>query len=73
MKATLKPVLLVVGALTLGGVVWNTAARASVSTGAAGGKDGGSIELAGKEGGSIELAGKDGGSVELAAKDDGGK
>jgi hypothetical protein len=78
--------MLIVGVLSLGGVIWNNAHAANtVDAVEKGGKDGGSIELAGKDGGSIELAGKDGGSIELAnakegggwsqmsAKDDGGK
>jgi hypothetical protein len=77
MKAPLRPMLLVVGALSLGGVVVLKNARASQASNvdtadSLGGKDGGSITLAGKEGGSIELGGKDGGSVELAMGKDGG-
>jgi hypothetical protein len=78
MKAPLRPMLLVVGALSLGGVVVLKNARASQASNvdtadSLGGKDGGSITLADKkEGGSIELGGKDGGSVELAMGKDGG-
>src|SRR6266852_2470601 len=80
MKAPLRPMLLVVGALSLGGVVVLKNARASQASNvdtadSLGGKDGGSITLAGKEGGSVELAmGKDGGSMELVngGKDGGG-
>jgi hypothetical protein len=81
MKASLRPALFVMGAVTLCGlaVFKSASASATLSTfteaakdgGAVvelGGKDGGSvIELGGKDGGSvIELGGKDGGSVELA-------
>ena len=63
MKAPLRPMLLVLGALSLGGVVVLKNARASEATIAdttadsLGGKDGGSVELANKkEGGSVELS-----------------
>jgi hypothetical protein len=72
MNASLRSVLLIAGALSLGVVVWNTAHASTSPTGAdKGGKDGGSVELAGKEGGSIELAGKEGGSIELTGKEGG--
>ena len=58
MNASLRPVLLVAGALSLGAVVWNNAHASAPSLTEKGGKDAGSIELAGKEGGSIELAAK---------------
>ena len=76
MNASLRPVMLIVGVLSLGGVIWNNAHAANtVDTVEKGGKDGGSIELAGKDGGSIELANakEGGGWSQMSAKDDGGK
>jgi hypothetical protein len=68
--------LLVLGALSLGGVVVLKNAHASEATIAdttadsLGGKDGGGgwVTLGGKDGGHIELGGKEGGSVELSNK-----
>jgi hypothetical protein len=74
MIAPLRPMLLALGALSLGGVLVLKSAHASepstfetaVDSKA---KDGGGwTTLGGKEGGSIELAGKDGGVVELSIK-----
>jgi hypothetical protein len=81
MKAPLRPMLLVLGALSLGGVFFLKNAEASqpstidTSAEALGGKDGGGgwVTLGGKEGGShVELGGKDGGThVELGGKEGG--
>jgi hypothetical protein len=79
MKAPLRPMLLVLGALSLGGVVVLRNAQASepsmfdTALDNSKAKDGGGwLTLAdkGKDGGSIDLAdkGKDGGSIELADK-----
>jgi hypothetical protein len=79
MNAPLRPTLLVLGALCLGGVVVLKNAHASqpstfdTALESSAAKDGGGwVTLAdkGKDGGSIELAdkGKDGGSIELANK-----
>jgi hypothetical protein len=74
MNIAVKPILVIAGALSLVGVVWNSAsAHPSVSSLTEvdkGGKDGGSVELAdkgGKDGGSVTEKGKEGGSVALAA------
>src|SRR4051794_19805845 len=75
MKAPLRPMLLVLGALSLGGVVVLKNAHASQSftfdtnadhIGQAGG--GGGVTLGGKDGGHIELGGKEDGGIALAAK-----
>jgi len=79
MKAPLRPMLLALGALSLGGVVVLKNAQASqpstfdTALDSSKAKDGGGwVTLAdkGKDGGSIELAdkGKDGGSIDLAKK-----
>ena len=76
MNAPLRPTLLVLGALSLGGfVAFQTIGTAHAEPSTSGtlaielGKDGGhAIELGGKDGGhAIELGGKDGGhAIELA-------
>jgi len=77
MKAPLRPMLLAMGALSLGGVVVLKSAHASqpstfdTTADTLGGKDGGGgwVTLAGKDGGGwVTLGGKDGGHVELADK-----
>jgi hypothetical protein len=79
MNVPLRPMLLVLGAMSLGGVVVLKNAHASqpstfdtASEGSAAKDGGGWATLAdkGKDGGSVELAnkGKDGGSVELPGK-----
>ena len=76
MKAPLRPMLLVLGALSLGGVVVLKNAHAGqpstfdTTADSVGGKDGGGgwVTLGGKDGGHIELGGKDGGHIELADK-----
>ena len=76
MKASLRPALFVMGAVTLCGlaVFKSASASATLSTFTEAAKDGGAVvELGGKDGGYvIELGGKDGGSViELGGKDGG--
>ncbi len=84
MKAP-RPTLLVLGALSLGGVVVFHNARTAnagspmtdTAVDATKAKDGGGgwVQLGGKDGGGgwVQLGGKDGGSIELASKEDGGK
>jgi hypothetical protein len=81
MKASLRPALFIMGAVTVGGLAVLKSASASstlVVTDAVelGHKDGGAVDLldlsvaAHKDGGAVELSdkgGKDGGAVELAA------
>jgi hypothetical protein len=76
MNAPLRPMLLVLGAMSLGGLVVLKNAHASqlstfdTASESSGAKDGGGwATLAGKDGGGwVTLAGKDGGSIELADK-----
>lgn len=83
MNATVKSMLLVLGAVSLGGLVLKNA-HAGLSTLSPGAEessssvdladkhDAGVVELGHKDGGMIELGHKDGGSIELANKKDGG-
>jgi hypothetical protein len=83
MNATLKSMLLVLGAVSLGGLVVLKNAHAGLSTlspsaeegsssvDLADKHDGGSMELGHKDGGAVELGHKDGGSMELGHKDGG--